>query len=83
MPEYRMLINGQLVGAKINTDVINPATEKAIASCPRASEEQLNEAVAAAKAASASAGSGVLTRPSRQTTPSALIPSGSPSAQAL
>ena len=51
MSEYRMLINGRLVGAKINTDVINPATEQAIAACPRASEEQLNEAVAAAKAA--------------------------------
>ncbi|NIJ17864.1 aldehyde dehydrogenase family protein [Sphingobium vermicomposti] len=51
MSEYRMLINGRLVSAEIHTDVINPANEKAIASCPRASVEQLNEAVAAAKAA--------------------------------
>lgn len=51
MPDYRMLINGQLVGADVNIDVINPATEQTVASCPRASEEQLNQAVAAAKAA--------------------------------
>ena len=51
MSDYRMLINGRLIGAEINTDVINPATEQVIAPCPRASEDQLNEAVAAAKAA--------------------------------
>lgn len=32
-------------------DVINPATEQVLAACPRASEDQLNQAVAAAKAA--------------------------------
>ena len=32
-------------------DVINPATEEVLAECPRASEAQLNPAVAAAKAA--------------------------------
>ena len=51
MSDYCMLINGRLVGADVNIDVINPATEQTVASCPRASEEQLNQAVAAAKAA--------------------------------
>jgi acyl-CoA reductase-like NAD-dependent aldehyde dehydrogenase len=32
-------------------DVLNPATEEVLADCPRASEDQLNAAVAAAKAA--------------------------------
>ena len=32
-------------------EVINPATEEVLADCPRASEDQLNAAVAAAKAA--------------------------------
>lgn len=51
MSEYKMLINGELVPGDQTMDVLNPATEAVLASCPRASETQLNAAVAAAKAA--------------------------------
>lgn len=51
MSEYRLLINGQLVDGDLSMDVINPATEEVVARCPRASEAQLEAAVAAAKAA--------------------------------
>lgn len=51
MSDYKMLINGELVTGDQVMDVINPATEGVLASCPRASENQLNTAVAAAKAA--------------------------------
>ncbi|NBC36641.1 aldehyde dehydrogenase family protein [Novosphingobium sp. FSY-8] len=49
--EYRLLIDGQLVAGASSFDVINPATEAVVASCPKADEAQLNAAVAAAKAA--------------------------------
>lgn len=48
---YKLLIGGKLVDGDATMDVINPATEEVLAACPRASEAQLNEAVAAAKAA--------------------------------
>jgi acyl-CoA reductase-like NAD-dependent aldehyde dehydrogenase len=51
MSEYRLLINGELVAGDQFMDVVNPATEAVIARCPRASESQLDAAVAAAKAA--------------------------------
>lgn len=51
MSDYRLLINGELVPGDRTMDVINPATETVLAACPRASEAQLNAAVAAAKAA--------------------------------
>lgn len=51
MSEFKLLINGALVDGAKTSDVINPATEKVVAACPRASEAQLDEAVAAAKAA--------------------------------
>jgi acyl-CoA reductase-like NAD-dependent aldehyde dehydrogenase len=51
MSEYRLLINGELVQGDQTMDVINPATEETLAACPRASEAQLDQAVAAAKAA--------------------------------
>ncbi|MBA4211332.1 MAG: aldehyde dehydrogenase, partial [Parvibaculum sp.] len=51
MSEYKLLINGKLVDGAKSSPVLNPATEEAVALCPRASEAQLNEAVAAAKAA--------------------------------
>ena len=51
MSEFRLLINGRLVPGDRSSPVLNPATEHAVAQCPRASEAQLNEAVAAAKAA--------------------------------
>ncbi|HLI63101.1 MAG TPA: aldehyde dehydrogenase family protein [Terriglobales bacterium] len=51
MKAFRLLINGTLVEGDATMPVINPATEEVIAECPRASERQLNQAVAAAKAA--------------------------------
>ena len=51
MQAFKLLINGELVDGDLTMPVINPATEKSIADCPRASERQLRAAVAAAKAA--------------------------------
>lgn len=51
MSGYKLLIGGQLVDGATSSDVINPATEEPVASCPRASKAQLDEAVAAAKVA--------------------------------
>jgi len=48
---FRLLINGQLVAGADHSDVINPATEQVLARSPRANAAQLEEAVAAAKAA--------------------------------
>lgn len=45
---YRMLIDGQLVDAAADFDVVNPATGKAFASAPDASADDLDHAVAAA-----------------------------------
>src|SRR6185369_297815 len=50
--DFRLLIGGQLVPGGAGTfDVINPATEEVFVACPRADLAQLNQAVAAAKAA--------------------------------
>jgi acyl-CoA reductase-like NAD-dependent aldehyde dehydrogenase len=49
--DFRLLIGGKLVAGAGSFDVINPATEQVLASCPRADLAQLNQAVAAAKAA--------------------------------
>lgn len=49
MSEYHLLIGGALVPGDATMDVINPATETVLAACPRASEAQLDAAVAAAK----------------------------------
>ena len=51
MRAYTLLINGEMVDGDLSMDVLNPATEEVLADCPRASEDQLNAAVAAAKAA--------------------------------
>ena len=51
MTEYKLLINGNMVAGDQTMEVVNPATEEKLADCPRASESQLNDAVAAAKAA--------------------------------
>ncbi|HRO15969.1 MAG TPA: aldehyde dehydrogenase family protein [Paracoccus sp. (in: a-proteobacteria)] len=51
MTDYKLLIGGQLVDGDLTMDVVNPATEEILASCPRASEAQLDAAVAAARAA--------------------------------
>ena len=48
---YKMLINGKCVDGASTLDVLNPATGALLETCPRADEAQLNEAVAAAKAA--------------------------------
>lgn len=51
MESFNLLINGRMVAGAQTMPVINPATEEVLANCPRASQDQLNEAVAAAKAA--------------------------------
>ena len=51
MREFKLLIDGKLVSGVARLDVINPATEEVMAEAPRADRAQLNEAVAAAKAA--------------------------------
>ena len=51
MSEYKLLIGDNLVDGAREMDVINPATGKAFAKCPVADEAQLDQAVAAAKAA--------------------------------
>src|SRR3569833_3083817 len=51
MREYKLLIGGKMVAGDQQMDVINPATEEVLTKCPRASVAQLNDAVAAAKAA--------------------------------
>ncbi len=48
---YKMLIGGKLVDGATTMEVMNPATGTLLDTCPRADEAQLNEAVAAAKAA--------------------------------
>jgi acyl-CoA reductase-like NAD-dependent aldehyde dehydrogenase len=49
--EFKLLINGRFVPGASTMDVINPATGKIVAKCPRADADQLNQAVKAAKAA--------------------------------
>ena len=51
MREFKLLIGGKLVPGVAKFEVINPATEEVLAEVPRADRAQLNEAVAAAKAA--------------------------------
>jgi acyl-CoA reductase-like NAD-dependent aldehyde dehydrogenase len=51
MTDFRLLINGKLVEGAGTLDVINPATGGILTAAPRASGAQMNEAVAAAKAA--------------------------------
>ena len=51
MTKHKLLINGKLVDGDDSMEVLNPATEEKLADCPKASEDQLNQAVAAAKAA--------------------------------
>ncbi len=49
--DFRLLINGRLVSGASSLDVITPATGKLLATCARADKAQLDQAVAAAKAA--------------------------------
>jgi acyl-CoA reductase-like NAD-dependent aldehyde dehydrogenase len=51
MNEFRLLINGRLVKGAGTLDVINPATGGGLTAAPRADRAQLDQAVAAAKAA--------------------------------
>jgi acyl-CoA reductase-like NAD-dependent aldehyde dehydrogenase len=51
MSGYKLLIDGRLVDGDSAMEVVNPATEEVLAVCPRASARQLDQAVAAAKAA--------------------------------
>ncbi|KAG9074189.1 hypothetical protein FRC06_010871 [Ceratobasidium sp. 370] len=51
MAEYTHIINGKAVTSSKKIDVINPATQRKIAEVPVATKEQLDEAVAAARAA--------------------------------
>src|SRR5258708_10772903 len=51
MSDYNLLIDGQMVPGDLTMPVLNPATEDVLAQCPRASKDQLDRAVAAAKAA--------------------------------
>jgi acyl-CoA reductase-like NAD-dependent aldehyde dehydrogenase len=49
--EFRLVINGRLTRGASSLDVINPATGQLLTTCARADKAQLDEAVAAAKAA--------------------------------
>ena len=51
MTDFAMMIDGQRVAGASSFPVINPATGKPFAQCPKADIAQLNQAVAAAKAA--------------------------------
>ena len=51
MEAFNLIIDGQLRLGSMTMEVINPATGKLLADCPRAAAEQLNDAVAAAKRA--------------------------------
>ncbi len=51
MSAFNLLIGGKSVPGDLDMPVINPATEEVLAQCPRASKAQLDQAVAAAKAA--------------------------------
>ena len=51
MREFKLLIDGKLVSGATRLDVVNPATEGVLAKAPRADRAQLEEAIAAAKAA--------------------------------
>ncbi|MEW4467737.1 aldehyde dehydrogenase family protein [Parasphingorhabdus sp. JC815] len=49
--QYKNLINGQMVGTKDVLDVVNPANEEVIGQVPASGEAELDQAVAAARAA--------------------------------
>jgi acyl-CoA reductase-like NAD-dependent aldehyde dehydrogenase len=51
MNDFRLLIGGRLVEGTATLDVINPATGRVLTTAPRADRAQLEQAVAAAKAA--------------------------------
>ena len=51
MKEFALLVNGALIYKQEQLEVINPATEQVFASAPRANEDDLNQAVVAARSA--------------------------------
>ena len=51
MSDFRLLINGRLVRGAGTLEVINPASGRSLTAAPRADRAQLEQAVAAAKAA--------------------------------
>src|SRR5258706_13391480 len=51
MSDYKLLIDGKLVSGAMALNVVNPATEDVVAAAPRADRAQLEQAIAAAKAA--------------------------------
>lgn len=51
MQQYNMVINGQSVQSGSWLDVINPATAKVFAQCPKADASHVDQAVSAARAA--------------------------------
>ena len=51
MRDFRLLVGGDLIRTENQLVVVNPATGARLATCPRADETVLNEAVAAAKTA--------------------------------
>lgn len=51
MPTYSLIIDGKKVSTAETFPVLNPATEKVVAQAPKATAEQLNQAVAAARRA--------------------------------
>ncbi len=51
MFDLKMLVGGEMLSGGSSLDVFNPATEQVTSSVPRADEDQLNLAVAAAKGA--------------------------------
>ena len=51
MPDFKLLINGEMVAGDHDLDVVNPGTEALAGTCSRASESQLDQAVEAARKA--------------------------------
>ena len=47
--EFSLLIDGKAVAGATTMQVVNPATEEVAATCPRASREQVDDAVRAAR----------------------------------
>lgn len=51
MENFKLLIGGELRSGSLSAEVLNPATETSVAACPRASANDVQDAVDAAKAA--------------------------------
>jgi acyl-CoA reductase-like NAD-dependent aldehyde dehydrogenase len=51
MKAFHLLIDGRTTPGAMTMEIMNPATGKVLAECPRADERQLNDAIAAAKRA--------------------------------